>query len=42
MRNTARYQTATASDRRLDAITFIALSTTLIVIIGQLLHLGIW
>jgi hypothetical protein len=42
MRSTARAQVATASDRRMDVITFIALSTTLIVAIGQLLRFGLW
>jgi|GraSoiStandDraft_30_1057271.scaffolds.fasta_scaffold502261_2 hypothetical protein len=30
------------SDRNLDAITFIALATTLIVLIGHLMKVGLW
>lgn len=33
---------ATNSDRKLDALKFIALATTLIVLIGHLMKVGLW
>jgi hypothetical protein len=33
---------ATRSDHKMDVITFIALATTLIVLIGHLMNVGLW
>lgn len=32
----------THSDHKMDVITFIALATTLIVLIGHLMNIGLW